>query len=275
MNVDTTRSVDEIRPIRRDTDAREVGLAAYARLLELLESLDPADWRAPTECPGWDVAAMVGHLIGAAKAGASPAAMARQQWWGKRHADEFGGNSLDAANQRQILDHAELTPRERITALRRVAPRAVRGRLRLPRPLRGVGVPLDLGGSTAPGMPSRLSLGHLMDVIYTRDVWLHTIDISRAVSRPYTPVSAVDGRIVEDVVAEWARRHGEPFVLVLSGPAGARFRQGEGGGHLHVDAIDAARILSGRAGVESALKSGAVHADSEAAARLLETRVVF
>jgi uncharacterized protein (TIGR03083 family) len=274
MNVDTTRQVDRIQRISRAGDAREVALAAYGRLIDLLETLEPEDWRAPTECPGWDVAAMVGHLIGAAKAGASVRESTRQQLWGKRHAGEFGGNTLDAANELQVRDHAELTPTERIDALRRIAPAAVAGRMRLPRPLRRVRVPLDPGGSTATGMPPQLSLGHLMDVIYTRDVWLHTIDIARATGRPYEPVPDVDGRIVEDVVAEWAERHDRPFVLVLSGPDVVRFRQGEGGGRLHLDAIDFNRVLSGRAEVGDA-GGVEVEADPAETVRLLETRVVF
>jgi uncharacterized protein (TIGR03083 family) len=273
MDVDTTVPVERIRRISRATDAREVALAAYARLLDLLERLEPDEWHAPTECTGWDVAAMVGHLIGAAKAGASVRENTRQQVWGKRHAGEFGGNTLDAANQLQVIDHADLTPEQRIAALREVAPAAVAGRMRLPGLLRRVSVSLDAGGSTAPGMPSRLSLGHLVDAVYTRDVWLHTIDIARATSRPHVAEQEVDRRIVEDVVAEWARRHGEPFVLVLSGPRAVRFRQGEGGGHLHLDAIDFCRVLSGRAEPDD--PSVAVEASPGATARLLETRVVF
>jgi uncharacterized protein (TIGR03083 family) len=275
MSVDTTRPVEEITPISRATDAREVALAAYERLFTLLEDLEPDAWAAPTECPAWDVAAMVGHLIGAGKACASTREMVRQQAWGKRHAAEFGGNSLDAANELQVRQHAALSSSQRVVALREVAPRAVRGRMRLPRPLRRLGVPLDEGGSTAAGMPTRLSMGQLMDVVYTRDVWLHTIDIARATSRPYVPDPTVDGRIVEDVVAEWALRHGQPFVLALSGPAGARFRQGEGGGHLHLDAVECCRILSGRAGVGAAQAAGSLRAEPSQAARLLETRVVF
>jgi uncharacterized protein (TIGR03083 family) len=275
VDLDTTRPVDGLRRITRATDAREVAEAAYRRLFDLLERLAPAEWQTPTECTGWDVAAMVGHLIGAAQACASPRAMTRQQWWGRRHADAFGGNSLDAANERQVRDHAALTPEERLAALRRVAPAAIRGRMRLPRPLRGIRLPLDPGGSTAPGMPARLSLGQLMDVIYTRDVWLHTIDIARATGRPYEPDPAVDGRVVEDVVAEWAGRHGEPVVLALSGPAGGRFRQGEGGGTLELDAITCGRLLSGRATIGADLAAIGIAATPPATARLLETRVVF
>ena len=275
MAVDTTRPVEEIRPIARSTDAREVALAAYERLTGLLEQLEPEDWDAPTECPGWDVAAMVGHLIGAGKSCASLRESVRQQRWARKRAGEFEDNALDAANELQVRDHAGLSPAERIAALREVAPRAVRGRMRFPRPLRRASVALDASGSSAPGMPSRLSFGHLMDVIYTRDVWLHTIDIARATGRAYVPDTAVDSRIVEDVVAEWARRHGEPFVLVLSGPAGARFRSGEGGGHLHLDAVECCRILSGRADAAHALEAATLEADPQHTVQLLDTRVLF
>ncbi len=271
MDLDTERSVDQLTRITRDTDAREVALGAYARLAELLERLEPQHWEAPTECPDWDVAAMVGHLIGAGKAGASRRESLRQQWHGKRHAARFGGNSLDGANDLQVREHAALTPGERIEALREVAPRAVAGRLGLPRPLRRVPVPLDAGGATATGMPSSFPLGQLMDVVYTRDVWLHTIDIARATSVAHEPEPQVDGRIVEDVVAEWASRHGEPFTLVLDGPAGGRFRQGSGGTDLHLEAIEFCRILSGRA--EPTDASSGVH--GTAARRLLLARLVF
>jgi len=269
MNLDTSRPVDEITPISRVGDARQVALAAYGQLIDLLETLDEDDWRARTECPAWDVAAMVGHLIGAAKAGARVRESIRQQRWARWHAAEFGGNNLDAANDLQVRDHAELSPAERIAALRALAPAAVTGRMRLPQPLRRVSVPLDPGGSTATGMPARLSLAHLVDVVYTRDVWLHTIDIARATSRPFPADTAVDHRIIEDVVAEWASRHNQPFVLVLTGPGAVRFHQGEGGGRLHLDAVEFCRVLSGRAQPDD------VKAEPADTARLLETRVVF
>ena len=271
MNVHTSRPVGEIIPISRASDARQVALSVYGQLIDLLETLEAEDWRAPTECPDWDVAAMVGHLVGAAKAGARVRENLRQQWWAKRHADEFGGNTLDAANELQVRDHVELTPQERIAALREVTPAAVAGRMRLPRGLRRVTVPLDPGGSTAPGMPARLSLGHLVDVIYTRDVWLHAIDIARATSRPLPADTDVADRIVEDVVAEWAGRHDQPFALVLTGPRAVRFHQGEGGGHLHLDAVEFCRVLSGRAQPDDV----EVEAQPAHTTRLLQTRVVF
>jgi uncharacterized protein (TIGR03083 family) len=273
MELDTTQPVDRIVRITRATDARDVALGTYARLLDLLERLDGDDWRAPTECSGWDVAAMVGHLIGAAKAGASVRENLRQQRWGKRNASAFDGNKLDAFNELQVRDHAALTPEERIAALRRVAPAAIAGRMRVPAPMRALRVPLDDGGSTLPGMPGQLVIGHLMDVIYTRDAWLHTVDIARATSRPFEIDPAVDRRVVADVVAEWAGRHREPFVLRLTGPAGGTFRQGRDGPSLEMDPIEFCRVLSGRVVVRPAEAN--VTAVPPIAAPLLETLVLF
>jgi hypothetical protein len=58
---------------------------------------------------------------------------------------------------------------------------------------------------------------------------------------------AHDGRLVADVVADWARRHGEPFTLVLTGSAGGRWRAGDGGALIEIDALDFCWTLAGRA----------------------------
>jgi hypothetical protein len=68
-----------------------------------------------------------------------------------------------------------------------------------------------------------------------------------------------DGRLVADVVADWARRHGQPFTLRLDGPAGGSFTAGPGGPEIRLDAVQFCRILSGR----------------DAADGLLATRVPF
>jgi hypothetical protein len=55
-----------------------------------------------------------------------------------------------------------------------------------------------------------------------------------------------DGRLVADIVGEWASIHGEPFELVLEGTAGGEFSQGTGGERVDIDAITFIRTLSGR-----------------------------
>jgi hypothetical protein len=89
-------------------------------------------------------------------------------------------------------------------------------------------------------------LKYLLDVGFTRDVWAHRIDIRTALGRSTHLTAAHDGRLVGDLVAEWAVLHGESFELVLHGPAGGMFCQGAGGEHVDIDALDFVRVLSGR-----------------------------
>lgn len=241
-----TTTIDQITPITRRTDAAEVATRAYDDLIALLETLQGDDWQAPTECPGWTVSDMVGHLIGSGKAAASKRELIRQNLHGFRHASEYDGNPMDAYNALQIDEHASLTPSERLAALKAVAPSAVRGRMRTPALLRAVSMSAKTNGSIVEGMPTKGNVGHLMDAIYTRDVFMHRIDIARAAGRE--PSSGEnDRRIVEDAVAEWARRHEQPVEVVLSGPAGTTFVQGSGGPRIEMDALEFCRVLSGRA----------------------------
>lgn len=253
MTVQTATDVTRIEPIRRDTDARLRATQAYELLLTQLESLGPDDWQTVTPCAPWTVADLVGHLIGAARGHASVRELLRQVVYGYRHRGAFDGNAMDAFNDLQVRDHADLTPNERVAAIRELAPRAVAGRMRLPGPLRGLKLPIDQGGSVAAGMPGHVELGHLLDAVLTRDVWLHRVDIAQATGRPLDVDTDLDRRVVADVVREWAGRHGQPFVLTLGGPAGGRFRQGDGGAQLALDAIAFCQALSGRAPADGLL----------------------
>ena len=47
-------------------------------------------------------------------------------------------------------------------------------------------------------------LKYLLDVGFTRDVWCHRIDICHATGRPMDLKPDHDGRLVADIVAEWA-----------------------------------------------------------------------
>lgn len=62
-----------------------------------------------------------------------------------------------------------------------------------------------------------------------------------------------NARIVADVVAEWTRRHGQPCTLILDGPAGGIYRNGEGGPQLQCDAVQFCRAVSGRGTAEGLL----------------------
>jgi uncharacterized protein (TIGR03083 family) len=244
----TTRTdVADVARIRRGDEADRLATAAYDRLLAVLTDLAPGDWDRPTECTGWSVHDMVAHVLGAARGHASPRELVRQGVHARRHRAAFDGNDTDAMNAHQIARNGHLPPAALIAELRGVAPLAVRGRRRVPSLLRRIPVPLASSGSFAPGTPTSVRLGELLDVTLTRDVWLHRIDIERAVGREPAVDAAADRRIVADIVVDWAGRHRQPVELRLHGPAGGTFVQGDGGPVIARDAVEFCRILSGRA----------------------------
>jgi uncharacterized protein (TIGR03083 family) len=227
-------------------EADRLAQAAYDALLDDLARLSADDWRRPTECTGWTVRDMVAHLVGAAEGHASMPVFVRQYAWGLRHRASFGGSSLDAMNQRQIDDQRALTDEDLVPRLRELAPRAVAGRSRRARLLGRAPVGLDQAGSWYEGMPTRTTMAELCAVVLTRDVWAHRLDLCRAVRRTPSLDPRVDGRIVADIVADWAARHGRPVTLTLTGDAGGVFRIGTGGPALTLDALDFARVMAGR-----------------------------
>lgn len=242
----TITRVEEITRIHRETDARRLAGEVYGDLLALLDRLTEAEWEAPTECDPWTVADVVRHLVGAAAAHASVREQIRQLRHGAKHKSEFGGSDLDAMNDLQVSDHVHLDPPALVARLTELAPRAVRERMRPPGLVRRISLESPSGGSSAPGLPSRFSLGELFDVVLTRDVWLHRIDICRAIGRE-PDLGPTDRRVVEDVVGEWASRCEPDVALTLTGPAGGRFVAGDGSRALEIDAVEFCRVLSGRA----------------------------
>ena len=248
--MNTTIAVDEIPTLDHD-DWMAVAAAELERLVAALEDLTPDDWTRPTPCTGWDVRAMVGHLLGMMELGADRAELQRQVGAATRRLEAEGGYRIDHLTALQVEEHAHLDPGQVIDAVRAAAPRAVAGR--------AAWTAEERQATYAPGPPfgEDWTRGYLFDVIHTRDPWLHrVVDLSTATGRPPTLTAEHDGRIVADVVAEWARRHDQPFRLTLAGRAGGTFAHGEDGEHLEVDAIDFCRILSGRAPGDGLLAVG-------------------
>jgi hypothetical protein len=89
-------------------------------------------------------------------------------------------------------------------------------------------------------------LTYLLKEGFTRDVWMHRIDIADATGNALSLTAGHDGALVAGIVAEWAGTHGEDFVATLAGPAGGRFAQGSGGEEINMDAVEFCRILAGR-----------------------------
>ena len=210
----------------------------YQRLFELLAELTPDEWATQTVCDDWDVHLMVAHLLGAAEANASVVESVRQLVKGKRIARREGVEDIDGINAVQVDARRHHSPSELVALLEGVAPAAIKGRQRTPSLARRIPI--------ATGVGYRMTMGHLVDRVYTRDQWMHRIDITSATDRELVLTPEHDGRIVEDVVVEWAELHGEPFQLLLDGPAGGEFRVGEKGVSIAMDAIEFCLVLAGR-----------------------------
>src|SRR5712671_5886310 len=91
----------------------------------------------------------------------------------------------DALNQIQVDDRGAATPADLLAELREVGPRAIATRKRLPAIVRAMRLPLPLLGV--------VPLGYLTDLIYTRDMWMHRLDICRVTGREMVQTPRHDG----------------------------------------------------------------------------------
>jgi uncharacterized protein (TIGR03083 family) len=236
----TATTVRDIPPIRHE-EAMNLAAAEYQRFGALLRGLAAADWDTPTVCDGWDVRAVAAHVLGAAEACASVRENAHQMLLGRKVQRRLGlGHIVHGANEVQVSERAGLDPASLINRWDEAVPRAVRGRHRFPPFLR----PVRIGFEAPLG---RRSLAYLMDIVYTRDVWMHRIDICRATGHQAVLSADHDGRLIADMVADWASTHHDPFTLHLTGPAGGAYARGSDGPALDTDATDWAWTVSGRA----------------------------
>jgi uncharacterized protein (TIGR03083 family) len=220
-------------------EAMRLGATEYERLIGLLRSLGSEDWGRRTECVLWDVKAMVAHLLGNMEGNASLRELTHQIGTAKKRAKVSGFAMVDELTSLQISERAALKPDELVNRIEKMAPKAIKGRQRVPGVARRL-VRID----AAPF--GRIALGYLIDTVYTRDVWMHRIDICRASHRLMDLDAAHDGRLVSAIVGDWAARHRQPYELVLDGPAGGTFSSGVDGQALHMDAVEFCRIVSGR-----------------------------
>jgi uncharacterized protein (TIGR03083 family) len=218
-------------------ESTRLAVAEYTRFTDLIRRLGPDDFCRPTDCTGWDVRAIIVHQVGAGEGHARWPELVRTTILGMRLAK--GRELVDGLNDVQLRERSDWSAERAVAALPEVQARAARGRRRLPALFRIMPV-------TAAGV-ARFSMGFLYDVVLTRDTWMHRVDISRATGRDLVLTSEHDGRVVADIVADWARQHRRPFRLRLLGAAGGRYHQGSSGEEIEMDAIEFCRTTSGRA----------------------------
>ncbi len=237
----TVTPVVQIQPIDR-TEAKLLAAAENERMLALLRSLDDTDWTKPTDCTGWDVRALAGHVLGGIEDFSSFGSLMRMMRAAKKEAGDRP--FVDGMTAVQVRQRAALTTAELIDRLATAAPRSATFRSKVPAPFRAAPMKQQL----LSGATEKWKMSYLLDVILTRDTWMHRVDIARATGHQMVLTPAHDGHIIADAVAEWARRHGRPFTLQLTGPAGGTYTHGAGDGEtISIDAVELCRTFSGRA----------------------------
>ncbi|MGB6247379.1 maleylpyruvate isomerase family mycothiol-dependent enzyme [Gordonia sp. (in: high G+C Gram-positive bacteria)] len=232
--------VEDIAPISH-REGMALAETEYQRFADVLAQLQPGDWTVQTVCTAWNVKQLIAHVVGFAESNASFRVLVSGIRHGKRRAAEKGYDQVvHGMNEVQVEEREHLAAAELVRRWSQTWPKALAGRKRFPPFLRHV--PFDFG----PPIGKKPMGSYLMDVMYTRDTWMHRIDLCRAVRLDPALTAEHDGRLIADMVAEWARVHDLAFTLHLDGPAGGTFVSGAGGDELTIDAVEWIWIISGR-----------------------------
>ena len=245
MSDATITRLEDVAPIAPPA-TKALAEAETARMVAALRQLDAADWTRQTDNTLWDVRAMAGHVLGMTETFSGLGTMASyMRAAGKRKGD---GPFIDGLTAEQVDRTAGLSTGELIERLEKAGPVAARWRASR-RLMRHMPITDEIDGEKV-----RWTMARLVDIILTRDTWMHRADLAKATGQPMELTPEHDGRLVADAAAEWGRLHGQPCTLHLTGPAGGTFTQGEGGEEITIDAVDFCRIISGRGSGEGLLQ---------------------
>lgn len=261
MKLPAAPSATEIsRPSR--ARAHEVAVAELDAMLDLLRSLSSDDWGRPTDCDEWDVHRLVSHLAGTCEDSAHLGQMIRRFFKALR---TKGVDLIDAMNASQVDERSGSSPDRLVAEMEEVGPKAVRVRGKMPAPLRAVRIPLGSLGMT--------SVAFLNDVLYTRDMWTHRMDIALATGRELE-YRGHETEIVEQVILDLGRSwDARSCVIELEGYVSGAWSLGDGdpAATATVDCVDYMRALSGR-NDEPLI---AVEGDAKLAEAVSAARVIF
>ncbi|WP_426594417.1 maleylpyruvate isomerase family mycothiol-dependent enzyme [Cellulomonas sp. McL0617] len=250
-------------------DAVDAATAELSALIDDVRALTSEDFRSPTDCAGWTVRDVVAHLTGAADEAVHPMVLVRHMVTARTR---LRGSALaDALTAQQIADRAPTSDDEVVAELVALTPKAPAARARVPGLIRRRALPdpAALPGDT---------LGYLLDVTYTRDVWMHRVDIARATGRAMHDSGAeatIVGQLVRDLQRGWS---GAPFRLVLTGRVEGTWRVGaaDAAPTIAVDCVSLFRLLSGRSDETALVDDDSTERQQATVARQLrDHRILF
>lgn len=252
-------------------DAMRMARLELERFLTVVTSFSDDDWEKPTACTLWSVRQIVAHVTGACASYARWSEFKRQgnpKVQGPYRAR--GLSFLDSMNQIQVDDRASATPAALIDELQMVGPRAIATRARLPWLLRALRLPLPALGGMVP-------IGYLTDLIYTRDMWMHRLDLCRATGREMVMTSGHDERIVALVMRDLEKKlrsklRTTSIVYHLSGNIGGMWQLGAKvppAATIKLDVLDFNLLASGRLTPEEAWSRASIEGTNTLARQVL------
>jgi uncharacterized protein (TIGR03083 family) len=241
------------------------------RMLVLADSMGPDDWNKPTPCTLWNVHDMLAHQAGAYASGTGYRELIRQY----STKPKPGQPPEDAVNALQVSERTRRSPQELIDEIRRTGPTAIRKWAYQFRLFKLVTIPHPTG---------KLSMRDLMQVIHSRDSWMHRIDLCRATGHKFEMTAGHDDRIVALIMADAQKvlankiPEGRAVVYELSGLAGGTWKMGTGQpmSTIQMDAVDFSIYASGRFTYAEARAKANISGDVALAESILkQTQVLF
>lgn len=252
----TTIAIAERIPYTNADEAHALMQTSFDRLIRVLERLAPDDWSKPTACTEWDVHDVVAHQAGGYLSGVGYTEMMRQY----AKLPKRGQLPEDAINALQVGERKKMTPAELIDELKRTGPQAIHNWAYRFHAVKWIHAPHPIGGF--------MSLRYLMWVTHSRDTWMHRLDICRAANLPFEQTREHDGRIVELVVRDLAKKlnkrlNGRAIILLLTGISGGTWKigRGEPAAEMEMDALDFNIFVSGRFSYEEGMKRARIAGD--------------
>lgn len=235
MSVATQTRLEDLTPLKHDT-ALLISADETSRLLDLLRELRDDEWLLPTDCDRWTVRDVIAHLTGWAELFTSFGSAKEQLGPTLRWRKQFE-NMVDAQNEAQVELKRHLSPEQLTAEYEKAAFRFLKLRRRIGTPGKLIPIYSALFGWK--------SLSFVADSIFTRDTFMHRVDISRATGRDFR-IGQNQEALIADIVRDWARLTKTRVRVELEGPGGGLFTHESPVVTVRTDAIDFCRFNAGR-----------------------------